>query len=73
MFRQPANLISVYRDLSDRYGHDDPIMVQLKDGVDGRQVQTGGLPLGERRKANQQPHLRTQSLHRGRHRDAPAA
>lgn len=74
MFRQRANLISVYCDLSDRYGHDDPIMVQLKDGVDRRQSQTGVLPFGERRKLTQQSHLRTQSLHRrgGLRGDAPA-
>lgn len=66
MFRQRANLISVYGDLSDRYGHDDPIVVQLQAGVDRRQSQAKVLPLGERRKVNLPFHQWTRSLRGGR-------
>lgn len=66
MFRQRANLISVYGDLSDRYGHDDPIVVQLQAVVDRRQTQAKVLPLGERRKVNLPSHLWTRSLRDGR-------
>lgn len=66
MSRQLAKLSSVYRDLSDRYGHDDPLVVQLKEEVERGQAQAGARPVGERRKVDLAPHLWNQRLGRGR-------
>ncbi len=65
MSRQLAKLISVYRNLSDRYGHDDPLVVQLKEEVERGQAQADARPVGERRKVDLAPHLWNQRLHRG--------
>ncbi len=62
MSRQLARLISVYRDLSDRYGIDDPLMVEFRQDVERRQHQNEVLPHGERRKVNLAPHLWNQRL-----------
>lgn len=49
--------MNAYRDLSDRYGADDPIVVQLREDLARRRRQVDTLPFGERRKANLAPHL----------------
>jgi len=66
MSRQLAKLTSVYRNLSDRYGHDDPIVVQLKEEVERGQAQADAWPAGERRKVDLAPHLWNRRLGRGR-------
>ncbi len=50
MSRQLAKLSALYSDLSDRYGPDDPIVVQLKEQVERGQAADTVLPYGERRK-----------------------
>ncbi len=62
MSRQLAKLRAVYNDLSDRYGPDDPVVVQLKEEVENGQVLASALPHGERRKEQRPPHLWTPRL-----------
>jgi len=66
MSRQLAKLISMSRDLCDRYGPEDPMVVQLKEEIERRQAQADVLPFGERRKVNLAPHLWSVRLRRGR-------
>lgn len=57
MSRQLAKLSALYSDLSDRYGPNDPIVVELKEQVERGDLAATELPFGERRKENQPPHL----------------
>lgn len=66
MSRQLAKLTSVYRNLSDRYGHDDPLVIQLKEEVERGQTQADARPVDERRKVGLAPHLWNRRLGRGR-------
>ncbi len=62
MSRQLARLTAVYNDLSDRYGPDDPIVVQLKEQVEREQVQATVLPWVEKRKEQRPPYFWEQRL-----------
>ncbi len=66
MSRQLARLTAVYNDLSDRYGPDDPVVVQLKEEVEHGQLLASVLPYGERRKEQRPPHLWAQRLGQAR-------
>lgn len=57
-----AKISNVYHDLSDRYGPDDPIAVQLREEIQSRESKGSALPFGERRKANLPPHLWNQRM-----------
>lgn len=41
MNKQLTNLLSGYQDLRDRYGSDDPLVLQLQAEITQRQVQQG--------------------------------
>ncbi len=62
MSRQLARLSTVYNDLSDRYGPDDPVVVQLKEQIDDTQVQATVLPLVERRREKRPTYFWAQRL-----------
>lgn len=66
MSRQLARLSTVYNDLSDRYGPDDPIVVQLKVQIDNSQVQATVLPRVERRHEKRPTHFWAQRLGQAR-------
>ena len=55
MSRQLARLSALLNDMADRYGADDPIVVQIREKIEREQVQAAVLPFGERRKEKRPP------------------
>jgi hypothetical protein len=49
MPRRLTNLINTYQDMRDRYGLEDPIVVQLKQELERCETAESELPFGERR------------------------
>jgi hypothetical protein len=47
--RRFTNLINTYQDMRDRYGLEDPIVVQLKEELEKCETAEVELPFGERR------------------------
>lgn len=66
MSRQLAKLSAVYNEMSDRYGPDDPVVVELKEEVEHGQVLGSELPWVERRKEQRPPHFWEQRLGQAR-------
>lgn len=66
MSRQLARLSAVYNEMSDRYGPDDPVVVQLKEEVEHGQVLASVLPYGERRKEKRPTYFWEQRLGQAR-------